>query len=53
VPEKLLAAEDIKKTERRFAAAEKVLTEKKPAKLVPPLSLPNSSRTSQLVLALN
>jgi DNA-damage-inducible protein D len=53
VPEKLLAAEDIKKTERRFAAAEKELTEKKLAELVPQLSLPGSNRVSQLVLALN
>ena len=53
VPEKLLAAEDIKKTERHFAAAEKELTEKKLAELVPQLSLPSSNRVSQLVLALN
>jgi DNA-damage-inducible protein D len=48
VPEKLPAAEDAKKIERRFAAAEKRLAE-----LLPQLSLPRSNRGSQLVLALN
>ena len=48
VPENLPAAEDAKKTERRFAADEKKLAE-----LVPQLSLPRSNRVSQLVLALN
>jgi DNA-damage-inducible protein D len=48
VPEKLPAAEDAKKTERRFAADEKKLAE-----LVPPLTLPRPAGESQLVLALN
>jgi DNA-damage-inducible protein D len=53
VPEKLLAAEDIKKTERRFAAAEKELAEKKLADLVPRLPIPQPRAETQLVLALN
>lgn len=48
VPESLPAAEDAKKTERRFATDEKRLAE-----LVPQLSLPRSNRVSQLVLALD
>jgi DNA-damage-inducible protein D len=48
VPETLPAAEDAKKTERRFAADEKRLAEQ-----VPQLSLPPLNRGSQLVLALN
>ena len=48
VPENLLAAEDAKKTECRFAADEKRLAEQ-----MPQLSLPRSNRASQLVLALN
>jgi DNA-damage-inducible protein D len=48
VPEKLPAAEDIQKLERRFAADEKKL-----ADLAPQISLPRSNRVSQLALALD
>jgi DNA-damage-inducible protein D len=48
VPEKLPAAEDIQKLERRFAADEKKLAE-----FEPHLALPRRPSESQLVLALN
>jgi DNA-damage-inducible protein D len=48
VPEKLLAAEDAKKVERRFAADDTAL-----AKLPSPLTLCASTPKSQLVLALD
>jgi DNA-damage-inducible protein D len=48
VPEKLLAAEDAKKVERRFAADDKAIAE-----MVPRLMLPLPSGRSQLVFSLN
>jgi DNA-damage-inducible protein D len=48
VPEKQLAAEDIKKTERRFAADERKIADE-----VPPLALSLSAPKSQLALALD
>jgi DNA-damage-inducible protein D len=48
VPEKQIAAEDIKKTERRFAADERKLAEQ-----VPPLAISLATPKSQLALALD